>query len=68
MPRLMSDDYPKNEMEAFEGFSSIEQLKQKEREIFAFVMALSSDGAGVNDLTDAQKIERIELRLLDDNS
>lgn len=64
----MSDAHNHNEEEPFNGFKRIEELDEKTRGLFAYVMGLSGDGAGVGGLTDLQKIQRIEQRLLQEDS
>lgn len=63
----MPDNEEQNEPESFDGFRSIETLSDPDAGLFAFVMGLSGDAAGLGDLTDTQKIQRIERRLLQDS-
>lgn len=60
----MCDAHNHNEEEPFNGFKRIEDLDEQTSGLFAFVMGLSGDGAGVGGLNDLQKIQRIEQRLL----
>lgn len=60
----MSDDHEKTEPESFDGFRSIESLGEQDAGLFAFVMGLCGDGAALGGLTDPQKVQRIEQKLL----
>lgn len=62
----MTDNDESNEREPFDGFRSVEGLNEHDKGLFAFVMGLCGDGAGLDGLTDAQKVQRIEQRLLQD--
>ena len=60
----MPDNKEQKQPEGFDGFRSIEDLRDQDASLFAFVMGLSGDAAGLGDLTESQKIQRIERRLL----
>jgi hypothetical protein len=62
----MCEKEHENEKEPFDGFRKIETLNDTDAGLFKFVMTLSGDAPGVGNLTDAQKIQRIEQRLQQD--
>ncbi len=62
----MSNNADARQPETFDGFRTIENLSDQDASLFKVVMGLSGSAAGLGDLSDKQKIERIEKRLLQD--